>query len=174
MSSMPMFILKEAQREKLKTPLGELIIGEPDHCIGMLKVVLEVEKPELLILVGDTISRTAIQSGIKPSVIIIDGMEKRRPGILFPVSAEILQTQNRPGCIEQGAWKMVQRAIQTGIGAVLVDGEEDLLVLPAVMVAPLGSIVVYGQPNEGIVLVRVNSERKLEVQAFLDAMESGN
>ena len=170
---MPVFILNEAQREKLKAPLGELVAGDLARCISVLKSVLEVEKPVRLILVGDTISRTALQSGIRPSVIIIDGKEKRKPATNFLVhAAGILRTRNKPGSIEPAAWKMVERAIEKGNSAVLVDGEEDLLTLPAIIAAPSGSLVVYGQPNEGIVLVRVTPEKQKEVHARLGSMES--
>ncbi len=169
----PVFILNEAQREKLKAPLGELVTGDLASCISVLKSVLEVEKPVRLILVGDTISRTALQSGIRPSVIIIDGKEKRQPATNFPVhAAGILRTRNKPGSIEPAAWKMVERAIEKANSAVLVDGEEDLLTLPAIIAAPSGSLVVYGQPNEGIVLVRVTPEKQKEVHARLGLVES--
>ena len=35
---------------------------------------------------------------------------------------------------------------------VCVDGEEDLAVIPLVMMAPEGALILYGQPGEGIVL----------------------
>ena len=40
---------------------------------------------------------------------------------------------------------------------IVVEGEEDLATLPAILYAPPGSVVVYGQPDEGSVLVKVNS-----------------
>jgi uncharacterized protein (UPF0218 family) len=173
MFSVPVLVLNEAQRQKLKTPLGELVAGEPDHCISVLKSVVEVEKPVRLILVGDTISRTALQSGIQPSVIIIDRKEKRLPAANSPVSnVEMFRTRNKPGSIGPHAWKTVDRAIQKGNSAVLVEGEEDLLTLPAIMAAPIGSLVVYGQPHEGIILVRVTPVKKEEIQALLAAMRS--
>ena len=42
----------------------------------------------------------------------------------------------------------------------MVDGEEDLLALVAVLYAPQNSFVVYGQPHCGIVFVKVTSRRK--------------
>ena len=37
-----------------------------------------------------------------------------------------------------------------------VKGEEDLAVLPCVINSPKDAMILYGQPNEGIVLVRVD------------------
>ncbi len=45
---------------------------------------------------------------------------------------------------------------------IIVDGEEDLLTLIAVLVRARRSLVVYGQPHEGIVVVKVTSEKKAE------------
>ena len=170
---MPVLIPNETQREKLKDPLGELIIGKPEQCISVLRTVLDVEKPVRLILVGDTISRTALQSGIHPSVIIIDGKEKRQPASKFSIEGfRVLGTRNKPGCIEQEAWDAVERAVECGNNVVLVDGEEDLLTLPAILSAPMGSLVVYGQPHKGIVLVRVTPEKKKQIESFVGKTRS--
>jgi hypothetical protein len=53
---------------------------------------------------------------------------------------------------------------------ITVDGEEDLLVLPVCMSAPENSVVLYGQPNEGLVLVHVTPEIQAKVQKILDSM----
>ena len=50
---------------------------------------------------------------------------------------------------------------------VLVDGEEDLAVIPLVIAAPDGAIVLYGQPRQGVVFRIVNSEAKYTARQFL-------
>ncbi len=52
----------------------------------------------------------------------------------------------------------------------LVDGEEDLA-LPAIVAAPEGASVVYGQPDEGMVHVRVTAEAKAEMRTLLDRFD---
>ena len=64
---------------------------------------------------------------------------------------------NSPGTISAASWEVIAEALRIGNSAVVVEGEEDLLVLVAVSVAPFLSLVVYGQPNVGIVLVRVSA-----------------
>ncbi|HOP09469.1 MAG TPA: DUF359 domain-containing protein, partial [Candidatus Methanofastidiosa archaeon] len=54
---------------------------------------------------------------------------------------------------------------------IFIDGEEDLATLPAIFFAPEGAIVVYGQPDEGIVIVNVTDEKKKEVYSILSRME---
>ena len=36
---------------------------------------------------------------------------------------------------------------------------------------PEGSIILYGQPNEGVVAVRATKEKKKEIQSIIDEME---
>ena len=46
--------------------------------------------------------------------------------------------------------------------ALLVEGEEDILTLAAILSAPDRSIIIYGQPKEGSVIVKVEEDsRKL-------------
>lgn len=82
----------------------------------------------------------------------------------------VFRTHNEAGMINLLAWNAIAEAIEKGDSAVLVDGEEDLLTLVAVIAAPQGSLVVYGQPGEGIVLVRVTEGKKGEIEALIDGM----
>ena len=156
----------------MKQPLGELIAGTPADCNRILNEIVTREKPTRLILVGDTVSRNAIQMQMRADVIIVDNMEKREKAAQFDYSAgHIFRTQNRAGTVESGAWQSIDEALRLGNSVVLVDGEEDLLALPAVLSSPDKSLVVYGQPGVGIVLVRVNAEKKKDVAELVGQME---
>jgi Uncharacterized protein conserved in archaea len=52
-----------------------------------------------------------------------------------------------------------------------VDGEEDLTTLPAMLVAPPGSSVVYGQPGEGMVHVGVDETTTEQAQQLLSKFD---
>ena len=52
-----------------------------------------------------------------------------------------------------------------------VNGEEDLLVLPVCIHAPENSVILYGQPNKGLVLVQITTEIRNKAQALLDLMK---
>ncbi len=54
---------------------------------------------------------------------------------------------------------------------ITIDGEEDLLVIPVCLYAPENSIVMYGQPNKGLVIVTINPEIRNKAQSILDLME---
>ena len=169
---MPNLILTKDQREKLKEPLGELIEGSSVECNRVLKETIGAERPSLLLLVGDTVSRNAVQAGIKPDVVVVDEKEMRAEATPFAYSSQhVFRTKNAAGTIDLIAWEAVEEATRRRNSIVQVDGEEDLLTLVAISVAPLGSLVVYGQPNEGIVLVRVSREKKREVDGIIQGME---
>ena len=53
----------------------------------------------------------------------------------------------------------------------LVDGEEDLFTLIAVLQAPENTLVIYGQPFTGVVVVPVNAQTKKKAQLIVDAMQ---
>jgi uncharacterized protein (UPF0218 family) len=54
---------------------------------------------------------------------------------------------------------------------IMVEGEEDLLTLVAVLEAPENALVAYGLPNEGVVVVKVDSTAKQKAGLIIEAME---
>ncbi len=125
-----------------------------------------------VVAVGDFVGSSFVLAGLRPAVIIGDGFVERMPYPLKPPEGyRVLSTENPPGCITVKAWHAVKSAIESSIDGVrvfvLVDGEEDLLGFPAVILAPDGWVMVYGQPGEGFVAVRVTSERRREAVYLL-------
>jgi hypothetical protein len=60
--------------------------------------------------------------------------------------------------------KDIERSLRTRI---IVNGEEDLAVIPAVIEAPLGTAIVYGQPSEGMVIIVTTREKKEKAKRLL-------
>jgi uncharacterized protein (UPF0218 family) len=54
---------------------------------------------------------------------------------------------------------------------VLVKGEEDLAALVVMMYAPNGTLIVYGQPDEGAVLVEENEDVRNSAVRSYESME---
>jgi uncharacterized protein (UPF0218 family) len=67
----------------------------------------------------------------------------------------------------------VKNAIEKGKGKIIVEGEEDLAALPALMLAPEGALVLYGQPGEGIVAVRAGRESASRAREIYSRMADG-
>ena len=165
-------ILSDTLRQQLKQPLGQLVIGSIPECNRAIKTVIQEENPPRVVLVGDTVSRHALKDGIHADLIIVDNKEMRRSSKPVSLGArKIFNLINSPGTIAGESWDIVSRALNAGDSAVVVDGEEDLLVIVAVSAAPYRSIIVYGQPNVGIVFIRVSGDIKHAISQMLAQMK---
>jgi hypothetical protein len=88
---------------------------------------------------------------------------KRLPVFL----GECIRVKNPAGTLTDDLIRALDHAIMHPPATVIVDGEEDLAVIPLVIAAPNGAIVLYGQPHQGVVLRRVNFEAKETARHFL-------
>jgi len=168
------YILTPELRVRLKKPLGMLIRGSFAQTMTMLKDMTEKEKPTAIVSVGDTVSKNLIETHVFPQLLIVDNRVMRRSThpIVFTVDRSV-RVRNPPGTITEEAMAAIQEALRSNCRSkIVVDGEEDLLTLIAVLYAPENSLVVYGQPYEGIVAVKVTSEKRAEVAGILKAMEN--
>ena len=78
---------------------------------------------------------------------------------------------NPPGTLSNESIVLIKELIQQNIDSlIVVEGEEDLLALPSILFAPLDAYVLYGQPNEGLVVVSVTESLKIKVQSILIEM----
>ena len=85
----------------------------------------------------------------------------------------MLHIKNPQGTITGEAITAVREALESDDHFhIIVDGEEDLLALIAVLYAPERSLVVYGQPYEGIVVVEVTSGKKDKAMEILKTMKT--
>jgi uncharacterized protein (UPF0218 family) len=53
---------------------------------------------------------------------------------------------------------------------VFIDGEEDMLALAVFALAPLDSVVFYGQPLEGLVSVKIDTKIKNKSRNLLNSI----
>ena len=168
---MTKFVLTEGVRSSLKAPLGTLFRGEGPEIYEEIRRLIALKRPARVVFVGDAVSRRALAVGLRRDVVIIDNKEMRAQTRSFDAPVKrTLCVRNDAGTISLGAWGAVEDAIESADTVVVVDGEEDLLTLVAMAVAPLGSFVVYGQPGEGLVLVEVDEEARKKVSSYLGAM----
>ena len=162
--------LPDDLRDQLKNPLGNLISDSDPNKENIIK---EISAESVLITVGDRTTENMLQFGLKPQIQIIDGLEKRNQRIV-PTDDAVntnLSCRNPPGEITEESIQVIQKAFSSEPPVrITVDGEEDLLVLPVCMSAPENSVVMYGQPNEGLVIVHITPEIRAKVQKILDAM----
>ena len=161
-------------RLKLKDPFGILIQGTPQETMAKMWELVEREKPPKIISVGDVVSQNLHKHNFNPQLTIIDNISMRNQRM--PPEAPVKKTvcvKNPQGTITKEAISAVKVALKTNQHThIVVDGEEDLLTLIAVLYAPENALVVYGQPCVGIVVVKVTSERKALAEQYLNIMKA--
>jgi uncharacterized protein (UPF0218 family) len=160
----------------LKNPQGLLIEGSYEENMQKLKTLIDDENPSLIIAVGDIVSQKMIDFGLPLDVLIIDNKTMRKPIQPITVDADhTVYAKNPAGTITYDAWSTIKRAIESGGRTkVVIDGEEDLLTIVTVLSAPESAVVVYGQPNAGIVVVKVTGKKKEEMQHIIDLMKKSS
>ncbi len=165
-------------REQFKKPFGSLYRGEGHAPIERSKQ--DLRNMAKVISVGDVVTCYLIKSGKIPDVCIVDEkiMRKAAPKELIQCTTmqEFIQmsVENPAGQITKELVLALNEAMEHNRPTrIFVCGEEDLAVLPAVIIAPLNSAIFYGQPGEGVVLVAVDEVKKYEAVSLLRQM-SGN
>ncbi len=161
-------------RIRLKNPLGVLIRGSFAETMKKFKKMVNEEKPVAIISVGDTVSRNLVENRILPQLSIVDTRVMRRGAQPLPQTEhKTVFVKNPAGTITEESLTAIQEALKSNHKIkIVVDGEEDLLALIAILYAPETAFVVYGQPYEGVVVVKVTPNKKTEIADILKAMES--
>lgn len=157
--------LSEKIRQHFKKPLGVIV-----------STLKKTELQQNIITVGDITTAKFIAAGITPQVAIIDFFVQREQkyhnlGQLgFSTVNPDMEIENPAGQISRnlilGVEKTLKNASQGQI--ILVEGEEDLATIPAILLSPLGNLVFYGQPKKGLVKVPVTAEIKQKICDILN------
>jgi uncharacterized protein (UPF0218 family) len=163
-----LIIFPEEIKKELKKPLGKLI-NKNEELINEIKENINEKK---LIIVGDYTSRILYEKGIFANLYIVDSKIERKPIEKFIINSYIkIYAYNQAGTISSSAINAIKKAFKLiskeGKKVIIyIDGEEDLLTLLAIKFAPKNSIIIYGQPNEGSVIVEATNERKKFINKF--------
>src|ERR1700722_11507552 len=157
------FVVTPTLRRKLKKRVGTLYRAEQLHEREFLDCLLSSPR---VISVVDRVTESLHALGRTPDVQVVDEVERRvkraAPDVPF---VRLLRAANPAGTITLGAIQAVTSALE-GVkpARVLIDGEEDLLAIPAIEAAPVGSSLYYGQPGEGVVMVLIDEGGKAPVK----------
>ena len=150
---------------ELKVPLGKLYPNFED-------AIDEIKSSEFLISVGDATFANLTEYKLYPNIGIIDNLIQRKNHTHEIIRADhILKADNPAGTITDDLWETIGQALElsnTGECYVIeVAGEEDLAVLPCILMANPDTTILYGQPNEGLVLLRAH-DLKNKAQKLID------
>jgi len=162
-----MYRLPDHLRPALAKPLGPVL---------STRAALEACAGHPVIAVGDVVTRMFFDAGITPHVALVDGVTKRHDTVpeLAGLPAGLVQVRvaNAPATLSDELIEALQRAMAADTPSlIIVDGEEDLAALPAIAWGPPGWRVVYGQPDQGAVVVSLDSTARDYAQDILSQME---
>ena len=187
-----MLALPVTLRDELKEPLGEIYVNADelltavdDHALSTVSdsstatdsstVADSSTADTRLVTVGDVVTATLADAGRQPDLAVIDGRTEREPvdpaieTTLSELVGRRLSVENPPATLSESLLRTLCEAMTTTERplTISVDGEEDLATLPAILVAPDGASVVYGQPDEGMVHVPVTPEIRTIARGLL-------
>jgi GTP-dependent dephospho-CoA kinase len=161
----------QADLQRLKEPFGRLLLGAPARTMPELKTIISRIHPRKIVAVGDVVSRETLAAGIKVNLRIIDHVSMRKPAASFDLNAgTTYHVTNPAGVITLESWETIKKAMKDDDALILVDGEEDLLALPCIVESPNNSLVLYGQPSQGLVVVDTSSTVRNEAGLMLQRM----
>lgn len=157
-----MLRLPKSLRKELKKPLGTL-----HKSVELIEIPLQkhLSEKKLIIAIGDVTSINLVEIGIIPQICIVDNLTQRE----F-IKHNLNHTKNIK-YVDNPAGILTEEFIELCITSIKevthenpliieVNGEEDLAVLPCVLNSPKDTLILYGQPNEGVVLVNVEEAYK--------------
>jgi len=154
------------------------LLAKPFGPVYQTRRTLEETRRKVVVAVGDVVTKTFLDQGVVPKLMVVDGVTLR--GTRVADALEGLPTHgvrhvdvdNPPACITRELIGAMDRGLKEKGSTILhVKGEEDLAALPAMILAPNGAVVCYGQPREGVVVVHVDDAIRKQAQDILNQME---
>ncbi|GAB6880036.1 DUF359 domain-containing protein [Halorubrum gandharaense] len=176
-----MLSLPDSLRDAFKEPLGPVTTDPNALLADAADTRIAHDAPDApLIAVGDVVTYHLREAGRQPDVAVIDGKTEREE-----VDPEIRESladagdrrsvvENPPATLSRETLEALREALEASASETTVIetlGEEDLVALPAIVAAPDGASVVYGQPGEGMVRVAVTPESRAEARELFEALD---
>jgi len=192
---MPKKLKIRSEQRKSVVPLGELIEGDRKSTIikveERFRVLLKKEQNFEFYLVGDVVAEDILNNPFLRKFVKLCIIDEKTQRDTIKVDIELkfpkkMDIKNPKGTISEESWDVIQKALESNEKVLIrvIEGEEDLLVLPLIMSLPLHeektNFVFYGQPpitdsvppiSQGIVVAEVNKRVKKLVSNFLEAMK---
>ena len=160
-------VLPESQRGAFKEPIGR----------EMDESELDDNAQTRYITVGDVVSLTFRRHGVRPLLSVYDGSTERREMTDFAklVEGEMKEVVSNPaGRITAEMADSIRRGIEGEVDLIRVEGEEDLALLPCLLYAEEGAVVVYGMPGRCMMAVEIDGairKRAAELVATMEELE---
>jgi uncharacterized protein (UPF0218 family) len=177
----PLLTLPESLRDAFKEPLGPVTTDAAALLAAVDETRERYGSPEegrpRLIAVGDVVTYHLREAGRVPDAALVDGKTERE-AVREEIATALDAAEERRITVENPAAALsaaLLDALAEALAAaepvtIEVTGEEDLAALPAMLAAPLGSTVVYGQPGEGMVRVAITPETRRKARELFEGL----
>jgi hypothetical protein len=147
--------------DELRLLLGARLPRTFLHSLARGTAFLKKHRHSGIVAVGDFTFEILTRAGLRPHAVVVDCKERRLDRECPSLEGyTVLRVANPPAHISREAFAAVCTAASSEGVAVLVDGEEDLLALPAIYCSPVGTLVVYGIPGFSSAVVKVDADNK--------------
>jgi|Deesub1362A_J573_1020465.scaffolds.fasta_scaffold00430_10 hypothetical protein len=172
--------LPDELRGFFSKPHGKLYTGKG---LDTVEKIENLRESSPLICVGDLVSYYTFKAGYRPDMVVID-FKTVRDKLSADIVGEMksfldsyltFSVQNPPAMITYDLVKVLVdgvKAMEQGNKVcIYVTGEEDLATMPLTYLLPYDSLILYGQPGEGVVALKVTHEKKILILELLRRME---
>ncbi|RLE84838.1 MAG: hypothetical protein DRJ41_02395 [Thermoprotei archaeon] len=154
-------IISEEGRKILSMPIGIVIYKEPSDALEILRDLVDNYNPPLIITVGDVVTGNLLKRKFKVNIAILDGKTLRKEIIEYKYIIDTfdikIKCENPSGFLRSEALFSVKKAIQKAKEGnsvvIVVEGEEDLLGVPALLYSPKKTMIIYGYWKGGIAII---------------------
>ncbi len=157
-------LLPDDLRKELQRPFGFLIADFKSW------VSSEHIQADNIITVGDVVTKSFLDQKIFPYLSVVDFIVERKKTYTslselgFLGDEEVITVNNPRSSLVPSLFVEISRVVslfqKNKRFAIVINGEEDLAVLPVILCCPLGMEIFYGQPGSGVVRVVVTEEVK--------------
>lgn len=161
------FLLPPTLRPLLQEPWGDVITRVPADL-----------NPREVITVGDVTTKTFLDENIHPKLSIIDLKIERDHKVKnvqelgFDDDVKIMRVKNPAASVTSQLIDAIKDSLHDSSQTlILVEGEEDLAVLPAILEVPIGYAIFYGQPGQGMVHINVTEHIKQKARILLNKFD---
>jgi len=163
--------LPDELRAELAKPYGP-VLNEVDlagHLRGCHRILA----------IGDMVSESLVKMEIESDLLVFDNRTERGPcgeetkNLLRKADGANVKVENPSGKLTAELWNAVAKALKAGKKTKIeVSGEEDLASLACIELGDAGDCVIYGIPNQGISVIRIDENIKATVGGLLSRMRS--
>ncbi len=150
------------RRELFAFPYPIAIWRDPPRSVELALSIAEDFGVRRIYTVGDVVTANFVMRGHMPDAAAVD-LKTRRKERMEALSAfpRVVKVRNPPGYITEEAWAAVEDALRSRGTLLVVEGEEDMLALAFLALAPDDSAVVYGHYRGALITIPAGKYKEI-------------